>query len=191
MTIADKQYFAHRSIFTYVARWNMICTYGNCLLRYKPAVILITAHTLGRSLGYRWHRISFASTLYLEPILDVLVQPIPAQWQTEVRLGLHEALVNAAKHGNNLDPSKQVLVQYANYSGAWCWVITDQGEKEHTTPPPSPEDSMDSGSLCPEQECGRGFFILNRIFDRVQWDWQKHQLSLWKQFHPLRQPLIS
>jgi anti-sigma regulatory factor (Ser/Thr protein kinase) len=109
-----------------------------------------------------------------------------------VRLGLHEALVNAAKHGNNLDPAKQVLVQFTNSSAGWCWVVIDQGAVASSQPPAqTPEDRMDSGSLCPEQECGRGFFILNQIFDRVQWDWQKHQLMLWKQFHPLRPPLIS
>ncbi len=155
-------------------------------------MILITAHTLGQSLGSRWNKISFASTLYLEPVLDVLVQAVPTQWQTEVRLGLQEALVNAAKHGNNLDPTKQVLVRFTSSGSGWCWVVIDQGGELCSQPPAqTPEDRMDSGSLCPEQECGRGFFILNQIFDRVQWDWQKHQLLLWKQFHPLRQPLIS
>ncbi|MFN7514792.1 MAG: anti-sigma regulatory factor, partial [Microcystis sp.] len=46
---------------------------------------------------------SFASTLYLCPILDLLTASIPEELEPEIRLGLQEALVNAAKHGNHLD----------------------------------------------------------------------------------------
>ena len=49
---------------------------------------------------------SFASTLYLCPILDLLTASIPEELEPEIRLGLQEALVNAAKHGNHLDPAK-------------------------------------------------------------------------------------
>jgi anti-sigma regulatory factor (Ser/Thr protein kinase) len=152
-------------------------------------VILITAHSLGQSISNNWQTISFASTLYLEPVLEVLLSPVPTQWQSEVRLGLQEALVNAAKHGNHLDPSKQVKVLYNFFGQGCCWMVLDQGL--NTPPPCTPDNAQDSGSLCPEQECGRGFFILNQIFDRVQWDWQEHRLSLWKQFSSVRKPLIS
>ncbi|MFN3927918.1 MAG: ATP-binding protein [Pseudanabaenaceae cyanobacterium] len=148
-------------------------------------MILITAHTLGKN----WQVVSFASTLYLEPVLEVLLRPVPSQWQAEVRLGLQEALVNAAKHGNHLDPSKQVKVMYNCFGWGCCWVVLDQGRTE--CPKCTPADFVSSDVLCPEQECGRGFFILNQVFDRVQWDWAEHRLSLWKQFTRVRQPLIN
>ena len=39
--------------------------------------------------------VSFASTLYLCPILDLLLLKVPEELQPEIRLGLQEALVNA------------------------------------------------------------------------------------------------
>ncbi len=75
-----------------------------------------------------WRRLSFASTLHLWPVLDVLTSDIPESLQSEIRLGLQEALVNAAKHGNQLDPSKQVFVRFSMLdSGHYWWVISDQG----------------------------------------------------------------
>ena len=35
-----------------------------------------------------WKTISFASTLYLHPILDLLLARVPRQLQPEIRLGL-------------------------------------------------------------------------------------------------------
>jgi serine/threonine-protein kinase RsbW len=151
-------------------------------------VILISAHSLKYTLTNQWRRVSFASTLYLEPVLDVLLKGVPLPWRSEVRLGLQEALVNAVKHGNNLDPTKQIWVEYNNLGTVCCWVIRDQGGE--CTPTTLPED-VDSGSLIPDMECGRGFFILNQIFDRVQWDWQNHTLSLWKRFQDGRAPVID
>jgi len=52
----------------------------------------------------KWESLSFTSTLYLRPILDALLESAPALMREELRLGLQEALVNAAKHGNQLDP---------------------------------------------------------------------------------------
>ena len=50
-----------------------------------------------RPSGRTWNTVSFASTLYLCPILDLLLAEVPEQLQAEIRLGLQEALVNAAK----------------------------------------------------------------------------------------------
>ena len=121
---------------------------------------------------------SFASTLYLEPILDLLLAKIPTKYHLEVRLGLQEALVNAAKHGNNLDPKKTVLIKFSSSNGQFSWVICDQGkgfisececgEYEHHLP-------------CEDSEKGRGLCMLHQIFDRVKWDQQGTQLELCKQ----------
>jgi serine/threonine-protein kinase RsbW len=136
-----------------------------------------------------WDKVSFASTLYLCPILDNLLSTVPSKWQTEIRLGLQEALVNAAKHGNNLDPCKQVIVRFCFEEGAYWWIISDEGSGFH---PPAREvatvaEKTRQESLAPlppmESESGRGMFLLHQIFDRVVWNRQGTELSLCKQLY--------
>lgn len=146
-----------------------------------------------RPMGRKWRDFSFSSTLYLAPILDQLVEEVPLPWQPELRLGLQEALVNAVKHGNCLDPCKQITVSFAAFSQKSCqvywWTITDQGSdrqdesREHCkNGDPTP---------CHDLECGRGFYILRKIFDQVTWDYDKHQLTLCKRIDDKATPLIT
>jgi serine/threonine-protein kinase RsbW len=132
-----------------------------------------------RPIGRNWSTVSFASTLYLIPILDLLLAQIPSRWRAEIRLGLQEALVNAAKHGNNLDPNKTVLVRFSVVADQYWWIISDQGsgfEPPQCCNPKSPEHLPDH-----EGECGRGLYILHQIFDQVQWNKQGTELRLCKQ----------
>ncbi|MFM6190895.1 MAG: ATP-binding protein [Planktothrix sp.] len=146
-------------------------------------MIALTSRPVKRN----WVTISFASTLYLCPILDLLLAEIPDQLQAEVRLGLQEALVNAAKHGNQLDPSKTVVVRFCVIQDHCWWIISDQGcgfkppcqcqfhddiDCEHNT--------SDSDLPHDEHECGRGLYILYQIFDRVQWNRTGTELTLCK-----------
>jgi serine/threonine-protein kinase RsbW len=137
-------------------------------------VVAIFSHSTKRS----WNTISFASTLYLVPVLDLLLAEIPSQWRPEVRLGLQEALVNAAKHGNNLDPRKTVLVRFSIITDQYWWIISDEGSG--FTPPRSREVQLDNSSFCQERECGRGLYILHQVFDKVQWNRQGTELRLCK-----------
>ena len=141
-----------------------------------------------RPVGRTWGTISFASTLYLAPILDLLLEQIPRQWQPEIRLGLQEALVNAAKHGNNLDPSKTVVVQFSVINDEYWWVISDEGSGfSHKSCNPNDECDLP----CDESESGRGLCLLHQIFDRVQWNRQGTELRLCKQVNSRsRLPLI-
>ncbi|MDJ0734110.1 MAG: anti-sigma regulatory factor [Nostocaceae cyanobacterium] len=134
-----------------------------------------------RPVGRNWGTISFASTLYLCPILDLLLAEIPDKMQAELRLGLQEALVNAAKHGNNLDPSKTVVVRFSLIDNQYWWVISDQGRGFH----PSSNNDCDSDPMeylpPDESENGRGLCILYQIFDQVQWNRKGTELRLCKQ----------
>jgi len=143
-----------------------------------------------RPLGQGWETISFASTLYLCPILDLLLEHIPCKWHPELRLGLQEALVNAAKHGNNLDPSKTVKVQYSVVNHEYWWIISDEGSG---FPAPYCELSENSDDLpCDESENGRGLCLLRQIFDQVQWNHLGTEIRLCKQMNSRsRLPLIS
>lgn len=137
-----------------------------------------------------WGTISFASTLYLCPILDLLLADVPDKWQAELRLGLQEALVNAAKHGNKLDPSKIVIVRFSLADDHYWWVISDQGcgfnhSYKYNTDP--------NEYLPPEEsENGRGMCILYKIFDQVLWNPKGTELRLGKQInHRFRLPLLN
>uniref|UniRef100_B8HPV4 Putative anti-sigma regulatory factor, serine/threonine protein kinase n=1 Tax=Cyanothece sp. (strain PCC 7425 / ATCC 29141) TaxID=395961 RepID=B8HPV4_CYAP4 len=129
-----------------------------------------------RPLLRRWSTLSFASTLYLKPILDLLLAEIPLHWQPELRLGLQEALVNAAKHGNQLDPSKVIMVRYSPGPGQCWWVISDQGTGFQV--PASDPAAVSAPD--PEAESGRGLYILAQIFDQVCWNAQGTELVLCK-----------
>lgn len=135
-----------------------------------------------------WNTVSFASTLYLLPVLELLLAEIPTKWRPEVRLGLQEALVNAAKHGNQLDPSKKVLVRFYVSNEQYWWIITDQGPGFN---PPSSSSTVEPCTPCEEQECGRGLYILYQIFDQVQWNSEGTELRLCKRVENVsRRPLL-
>ncbi len=159
-----------------------------------------------RPVGRHWVTISFASTLYLCPILDLLLAEVPEPWKAEIRLGLQEALVNAAKHGNQLDPSKTVAVRFAVIQNQYYWVIADEGSgfnapcqchlpSSTLCDEPNDEwsDELTDDSAPPhvEKECGRGLFILYQIFDRVEWNAIGTELTLCKEVsHRSRLPLV-
>ncbi|MEH1790137.1 MAG: anti-sigma regulatory factor [Nostoc sp.] len=137
-----------------------------------------------RPVGRYWGTISFASTLYLCPILDLLLAEIPAKLQAELRLGLQEALVNAAKHGNNLDPSKTVVVRFSVIDNQYWWIISDQGSG---FTPSSTTNEEPTDYLPPdESENGRGLCLLHQIFDQVQWNRKGTELRLCKQMENRR-----
>lgn len=139
--------------------------------------------------NHKWGTLSFVSTLYLRPILDLLLAEVPTAWQAEVRLGLQEALVNAAKHGNNLDPAKKVSVQFAAFGDYYWWVIADQGTGFN-----HPYECEDTVHACNYYggECGRGLYILYQVFDEVRWVRGGRELHLCKQVkRRSRLPLIN
>lgn len=143
-----------------------------------------------RPIGRNWGTISFASTLYLCPILDLLLAEIPTRMQAELRLGLQEALVNAAKHGNNLDPGKTVIVRFSLIDDRYWWIISDQGRGFHAA---CSCDTNPTEYLPPdESESGRGLCILHQIFDQVEWNRKGTELRLSKQLENRpRIPLLS
>ena len=124
-------------------------------------------------------QLTFPSTLYLCPVLELLLQHIPSEFKPELKLGLQEALVNAAKHGNQLDPQKSVSVEYYQTKEGFFWVISDEGAglgksyfNSHCLNPELPPEDATSG---------RGLCILVQIFDQVHWNAQGTQLRLCKQ----------
>ncbi|MGB6016672.1 MAG: ATP-binding protein [Nodosilinea sp.] len=137
----------------------------------------------------KWDTLSFVSTLYLQPVLELLLKDVPTPWHAEVRLGLQEALVNAAKHGNRLDPAKCISVKYTVSTSHLRWVIVDQGSG--FSYPCGCDEARDSNCATHPGDCGRGLYILYQVFDRVNWYNDGRELHLSKVVRqPRRLPLI-
>tara|TARA_Y100000589_G_scaffold259614_1_gene249209 strand:+ start:222 stop:614 length:393 start_codon:yes stop_codon:yes gene_type:complete len=113
------------------------------------------------------------SSLQLTEFVDQLLDPLKKRQNLyTLRLGLHEALVNAAKHGNNLDPHKIIKVKRI-ITPKWCvWQIQDQGNglelKKRISHLPKRVDSIS----------GRGLYLIHECFDDVRWSPKGNRLQL-------------
>ena len=159
---------------------------------------MIATSSRPRQICQNWVTISFASTLYLCPILNLLLADVPKQWHPELRLGLQEALVNATKHGNNLDPTKTVLVRFSIVKDDYWWVISDQCSGFQ--PPIRANQYRQLIGDTPEQythdedekECGRGIYIIYQVFDYIEWNSKGAELMLCKKVkNNSRLPLVG
>ena len=113
------------------------------------------------------------SSLQLTEFVDQLLEPLKKRRNFYiVKLGFHEALVNAVKHGNNLDPHKIIKVKRI-ITPNWCvWQIQDQGsgleQKKRICHLPKRVDSIN----------GRGLYIIHECFDDVRWSPKGNRLQL-------------
>ena len=114
-----------------------------------------------------------SSSLQLSSFIELLLEPINKNKQLYlIKLGLHEALVNAVKHGNKLDPTKVIRVKRI-ITPKWCiWQIQDEGKglpfRNRKFTLPKKIDSIN----------GRGLFIIHECFDDVRWSPKGNRLQL-------------
>lgn len=82
--------------------------------------------------------------------------------QFAVKLAVEEALVNAIKHGNQLDPDKRVRVRYAVAGETFHIHITDEGPgfNPEDLPDPTADDFL-------ERPCGRGVLLIRSFMTTV------------------------
>jgi len=79
-----------------------------------------------------------------------------------IKLALEEALVNAIKHGNQMDPDKRVVVSYQVTTERFDIRITDEGSgfnPEDVPDPTAPENL--------ERPCGRGLLLIRGFMTEV------------------------
>ncbi len=126
-----------------------------------------------KSSRINWSIFEFESSLQLNEFVDQLLEPINrTQSSYLIKLGLHEALVNAVKHGNKLDPTKNIRVRRI-ITPNWCvWQIQDQGNgleiKKRNYKLPKKVNSIN----------GRGLYIINECFDDIRWSNKGNRLQL-------------
>ena len=120
-----------------------------------------------------WSIFELESSLQLNEFVELLLEPIKKSRSSYlIKLGLHEALVNAVKHGNNLDPKKNVRVRRI-ITPNWCvWQIQDQGKgleiKNRIYNLPKKKSSVR----------GRGLYIISECFDDIRWSNKGNRLQL-------------
>ena len=120
-----------------------------------------------------WSNFELDSSLQLNDFVDLLLDPIKSShYRYRIKLGLHEALVNAVKHGNKLDPHKSIRVRRI-ITPNWCvWQIQDQGNgleiKKRVYKLPKDVSSFD----------GRGLYIINECFDDIRWSNKGNRLQV-------------
>jgi serine/threonine-protein kinase RsbW len=79
-----------------------------------------------------------------------------------IKLAVEEALVNAIKHGNNMDRTKRVHVNCRICSERFEVQITDEGpgfDPTHVPDPTAPENL--------ERPCGRGLLLMRHYMTEV------------------------
>ena len=81
-----------------------------------------------------------------------------------VRLALEEALVNAIKHGNQLDPKKKVTVRYQVWKHQAEFHIVDEGPGFDPNDLPDPTDIENL-----ERPCGRGVMLIRHYMHEVEY----------------------
>ena len=79
-----------------------------------------------------------------------------------IKMAVEEALVNAIKHGNQMDPGKSVRIHYFLTHDRFDVRITDEGpgfNPEDVPDPTSPENL--------ERPCGRGLLLIRYYMSEV------------------------
>jgi serine/threonine-protein kinase RsbW len=92
-----------------------------------------------------------------------------------IKLALEEALVNAIKHGNQMDPDKQVTVSYSVTIDKFDIRITDEGNgfnPEDVPDPTAPENL--------ERPCGRGLLLIRGFMTEVTYHGRGNSVTMTK-----------
>ena len=92
-----------------------------------------------------------------------------------IKLALEEALVNAIKHGNQMDRSKQVRIRYHIQSHRFDIVIADEGKGFDPEDVPDP---MAAENL--ERPCGRGLLLMRHYMTEVTFHAPGNRLTMSK-----------
>ena len=92
-----------------------------------------------------------------------------------VRLALEEALVNAIKHGNRMDPSRQVRIQWVINSQSVRIEIEDEGHgfRPEEIPDPTAAENL-------EKPSGRGIMLMRAFMTEVDYNERGNRVTLLK-----------
>ncbi len=92
-----------------------------------------------------------------------------------VRLALEEALVNAIKHGNRMDPNKTVRIECQVLEDKVRITIEDEGEGFNASEVPDP--TMDENL---EKPGGRGIMLMRSFMTHIEYNEKGNRLVMVK-----------
>lgn len=93
-----------------------------------------------------------------------------------VKLALEEGIVNAIKHGNGMDPSKNVFVQ-CDYDGKRVRVVIEDegpGFNPESVPDPTDDSNIDKPS-------GRGLMLMKAFMSHIEYNDKGNRVVLEKE----------
>ena len=117
----------------------------------------------------REQKISFPSSSGNIVIVEKLINDICASYQVSedhygnILVAVTEAVNNAMQHGNKLDPSKKVDVEFKADEKSITFLVHDQGDgfDFDTLPDPTNPENI-------EKPSGRGVFLMRHLADKVE-----------------------
>lgn len=111
----------------------------------------------------------------IERLIDSISETIniSSDIYANILVGVTEAVKNAIIHGNDLDPQKNVTIEYAISQKFITFTITDLGEgfDYYSIPDPTLPENI-------EKETGRGLFLMNCLSDEVVYNDSGNEVSL-------------
>ena len=96
-----------------------------------------------------------------------------------IKLAVEEAIVNAIKHGNQLDSAKRVRVHYSIDDELFAITITDEGIGFNPEEVPDPREECNL-----DRPCGRGVFIIRHFMSTVEYQGRGNIVAMTKERSP-------
>jgi serine/threonine-protein kinase RsbW len=92
-----------------------------------------------------------------------------------IRLSVDEAVANAIKHGNKLDPAKVVRIEFLLDERGVRIVVEDQGTgfRPEEVPDPTEDENL-------EKPSGRGLMLMREFMTKIEYSQKGNQVVLEK-----------
>ncbi len=111
--------------------------------------------------------------------LEVLIENIADKYHVSedtfanMMTCLNEALINAIKHGNKMDPEKKVIINADVEPKRIIWTVTDEGPgfDYNNLPDPTAAENL-------ENLTGRGVFIIKHLADQCIFNAKGNEVEL-------------
>ena len=140
-------------------------------------------------MAMKWHEITIASNPgRREEAERIVVGELEANGFSEeacfsIKLAMEEAVVNAMKHGNDFDESKNVYLRFGFDGDTFYLVVRDEGPGFDFQSLPDPTDEQHL--MLPY---GRGIMLMHAYMDKVSYNEKGNEVTLVRSNRPEKKP---